>query len=321
MVYALKDTNVNNGVMQAKGTDIPVSTGAVTNATDLRSLYLVPSLQELVSIDKIVLAAPDNASVAVYHVASIDLVPGVSATINTTDGQTIIVDSSGIHGVSVSPTGRRLLFSFGSIGSTLGGIGSTLSGGLNNLGNTITGLGNNLGNEITGSITNLGNDITGAVGTISNFATNSFNTVESGIMNFITLVQSAINGANPCCGAESGLQQAVAQLNAVYPNATAAVNQVTSLVNQYSSYASEICANSQVQSLISTVNNIVTKLDGALNQGGSNGLGSLIKQAIASTQCCQVVNSYIGQLKTIDSNFHTLQSDLSSACPPAVVAG
>jgi hypothetical protein len=134
MVYALKDTKVNNTIMVAKGTNTPVATATVTNATDLGSLYKVSSIQQLVSIDTIVLAASNNASVTVYHVASIDLVPGISATINTTDGQTIIVDSTGIHGVSgVSPTGRRLLFSFWSIGSAFSSLISTIHSGVNNL--------------------------------------------------------------------------------------------------------------------------------------------------------------------------------------------
>jgi hypothetical protein len=125
MVYALKDTNVENAVMVTKGTNAPVATALVANATDLASLYNVSSIQELVSIDKIVLAASDNASVTVYHVASIDMVLGVSATINTTDGQTIVVDSTGIHGVvGVSPTGRRLLSSLGDAGMTYGPVAS-----------------------------------------------------------------------------------------------------------------------------------------------------------------------------------------------------
>jgi hypothetical protein len=135
MVYALKDTKVDNAVMVTKGTDAPVATGTVLNATDLESLYMVPAIEQLVGIDKIVIVASDNASVTVYHVASIDLVPGVRATINTTDLQTINVDSSGIHKVtSLSSTGRRLLIiswppqniisSFGS-GWSVGKSGST----------------------------------------------------------------------------------------------------------------------------------------------------------------------------------------------------
>jgi len=115
MVYALKDTNIQSSIMVTKSSNVPVATGVVTNSTDLSNLYMVSSVQELVSIDKIVLAPADNKSVSVYHVASIDLIPGASATINTTDGRTIVVDSSGIYEApSVSPTGRRLLVSNGS---------------------------------------------------------------------------------------------------------------------------------------------------------------------------------------------------------------
>lgn len=110
MVYLLKDTKVDNTVMVTKGTNAPVATGAVINTTDLKSLHMVSTTEQLVSIDKIVVVASDNASVTVYHVASIDMVPGERATINTTDWQTINVDSSGIHKVtSLEPTGRRLL--------------------------------------------------------------------------------------------------------------------------------------------------------------------------------------------------------------------
>jgi hypothetical protein len=68
MVYVLKDTKVDNTIMVTKGTDAPVTTGTVLNATDLRILYMVPAIEQLVSIDKIIVVASDNASVTVYHV-------------------------------------------------------------------------------------------------------------------------------------------------------------------------------------------------------------------------------------------------------------
>ena len=312
MVYALKDTNIQSSIMVTKSSNVPVATGVVTNSTDLSNLYMVSSVEELVSVDKIVLAPADNKSVSVYHVASIDLIPGASATINTTDGRTIVVDSSGIYEApSVTPTGRRLLYD---TGSALSSINSPTSNNLYSLGNSIVGLAGGLGGSAAGAITSLSNNITGAVSMVSNFATNKLNSVNTSVSNFISLSHNAVNGSNPCCGAEGGLQQAVAQLTAVYPNATISVSQVVGLVNQVPRNSSQICSTSEVTQLISTINNIVSNLNSALNQNGSNGLTSLIKPAVAPTQCCQNVAGYIGQLKTMASSFQSLQKQLTTAC-------
>jgi hypothetical protein len=114
VVYKIKDTSLDgSGAMVAKDhPDAPVGTASTVKMVTTADLYrLTP--EELAGLQ--VISVPDGSSTAILRVASIQVVPGISATVTIPDGRVFIISDGGLEeesrGSSDGQNGTRRLLS------------------------------------------------------------------------------------------------------------------------------------------------------------------------------------------------------------------
>jgi hypothetical protein len=108
IVEFTKELKQNNNVIVNKDTGDALSIGIAHRQLALSDLYLADPVAAS-SLEKMMLGNPAGG-IDVYHIASLSFDPNVSVTINTTSGQSFLIDAEGITNLDGTAfTGRRRL--------------------------------------------------------------------------------------------------------------------------------------------------------------------------------------------------------------------
>jgi hypothetical protein len=315
IVELSKDIKQTNNVLVSKDTGAPLSTGNVHRQQALSDLYLADPVAAS-SLEKMMLGNPAGG-VDVYHIASLSFDPNVSVTINTTSGQSFVVDAEGITNLDGTAfTGRRRL-----------------------TGCSITDI-NCLINAVTGPLTDVLNQITDGV----NYAySKTYNSIQKGF----TVIQSAATTAvsktvtaanqladvvskcstwsdalvtnNPCCEPYSPLNTLINDLSKNY----------TTYTTQLTSFAGTTKIT-ECFTLLKTVNATVYAISGQLsNAAGSGGtsksgksIDDLFKgvvllatyEASKCSTCCKNLQAAPGKISDWINKYVALDSVISDQC-------
>ena len=120
IVQLSKELKQDKDVIVNKDTGAPLSTGNVHVSLGLSDLYMADPATAS-SLEKMTLGNP-TGGVHVFHIASMYFDPNVSVTINTTSGQSFLINAEGITNLDGTAfTGRRSLTARKSISICDGG--------------------------------------------------------------------------------------------------------------------------------------------------------------------------------------------------------